>query len=675
MTPAERADQLRRLIRHHEERYYVLADPEIDDEAFDRLVEELDALEAAHPELVTPDSPTQRVAGRPVEGFATVDHAEPMLSLDNGYSEDELRAFDERVRKGLGQPDAGVGYFAELKIDGLSIAVTYEDGRLVKGVTRGDGVRGEDVTSNVRTIRAVPLRLRGDAPGRVEVRGEVYLPRASFERINREREGAGEPLFANARNSAAGTMRQLDPAIVARRGLSAFFYQLVPVTGPHAMTVASQQEALALVRGWGLPVERHGRPCNGVDEVLAFCREWADARHALDFDTDGVVVKVDALALRDVLGATSKFPRWALAFKFPAQQATTRLLRIDLQVGRTGAVTPVAVFEPVLLAGSTIQFATLHNEQEIARKDIRPGDIVLIEKGGDVIPKVVKPILSQRPAGEAEPARFVMPATCPVCGSALDKGEDEVVWRCDNASCPARLRRSLQHYASRRAMDIEGLGESLVDQLVATGLVGDFADLYALDGERLAALERMGEKSAANVLAQIEASRRRELWRLIFALGVRHVGERGAQALAVAFGTLDALMAAPEEQLVLVQDIGPVVAASLRHFFSQPRNLALIERLRRAGLNFGSSEPRVARPPASQVLAGRTFVLTGTLAGLTRDEARQLIEDRGGKVSGSVSRKTSYVVAGTEPGSKLEKATALGVTVLDEPAFRELLGI
>jgi DNA ligase (NAD+) len=684
MTPAARAEHLRQLIRHHEERYYVLADPEISDEAFDRLVKELEAIEAAHPELVTPESPTQRVAGRPAEGFLTVEHAEPMLSLDNGYTEDEVRAFDERVRKGLGGAVETVDYFAELKIDGLSIALTYEDGRLVRGVTRGDGVRGEDVTTNVRTIRAVPLRLRtagGEAPpAHVEVRGEVYLPRAAFERINREREEAGEALFANARNSAAGTMRQLDPAIVARRGLSAFFYQVVaPGTteageGGAAWAPRSQHEALARLRAWGLPVEPHGRPCAGVEAVLDYCREWADARQALQFDTDGIVIKVDEVARRQGLGATSKFPRWALAFKFPAQQATTTLLRIDLQVGRTGAVTPVAVFEPVLLAGSTIGFATLHNEQEIARKDIRPGDTVLVEKGGDVIPKIVKPILARRPTGEAAPAPFVMPTTCPVCGGPLEKADEEVVWRCENASCPARLRRSLQHYASRRAMDIEGLGESLVDQLVSTGLVHDFADLYALTPEQVAGLERMGAKSAANVLAQIEASRTRELWRLVFALGIRHVGERGAQGLARAFGTLDALMAAPEPALVQVEDVGPVVAASVRHFFDQARNRALVERLRAAGLHFGTPGD-AALTPASHELAGQTFVLTGTLAGMTREAASAEIEARGGKVAGSVSRKTSYVVAGEEAGSKLAKAQALGVPVLDEAAFRAMLGL
>jgi DNA ligase (NAD+) len=681
LTAAARAEELRALIRHHEERYYVLDDPEISDEAFDLLVKELEALEREHPELVTADSPTQRVAGRPVEGFETVEHLQPMLSLDNGYSEDELRAFDERVRRGLGEVGGPITYHVELKIDGLSISLTYQDGRLARGVTRGDGIRGEDVTANVRTIRAIPLRLNADPPGRIEIRGEVYLPRASFERLNRERQDNDEPVFANPRNAAAGTMRQLDPSAVARRGLSAFFYQIVPAgtfdsRSGAAEELSTQHATLQRLRSWGLPVEPNGRRCAGIDQVIEYCREWGERRGALNFDTDGVVVKVDALDLRTRLGATSKFPRWAIAFKFPAQQATTRLVRIDLQVGRTGSVTPVAVLEPVFLAGSTIQLATLHNAQEIARKDIRAGDLVLIEKGGDVIPKVVKPIVSQRAEGPAAPAPFVMPRDCPACGAPLHKPEEEVVWRCDNASCPARLRRSLQHFASRRAMNIDGLGEALVDQLVATGLVQDFADLYSLDVEAVAALDRMGRKSAANLIGQIDRSRQNELWRLVFALGIRHVGERGAQALARAFGSLDALMRATHDELLQVEDVGPVVAASVRDFFDGPENRALVDRLRAAGLNFGTA---VERPAAAgsvagpAPLAGKTFVLTGTLPTMTREEAQAAIESRGGRVSGSVSRKTAFVVAGADPGSKLEKARALGVPVLDEAAFRALL--
>jgi DNA ligase (NAD+) len=696
MRDAERIEELRRRIRHHEERYYILNDPEISDTEFDELVKALQALEREHPELVTPDSPTQRVAGRPVDGFATVAHAEPMLSLDNGYTEDELRAFDARVRKGLGS-DAAVTYLAELKIDGLSIALTYEDGVLVRGVTRGDGTRGEDVTSNVRTIRAVPLRLKDAPAGRLEVRGEIYLPRAAFERLNREREEQEEAPFANPRNAAAGTMRNLDPAQVARRGLSAFVYQLViPGEDGEAwwahhfgrdVSGRTQADALAVLRELGLPVEPHWRRCAGVDEVLAFCREWQDARHALDFDTDGVVIKVDDLGLRAQLGATSKFPRWALAFKFPAQQATTRLLRIELQVGRTGAVTPVAVLEPVLLAGSTISMATLHNEQEVARKDIRAGDMVLGEKGGDVIPKVVKALTSLRPDGPAAPAPFVMPSSCPVCGSGLQKPDEEVVWRCENPSCPARLRRSLQHFASRRAMNIEGLGEAIVDQLVEQGLVHDFADLYHLTGRQLAELvvtprdprsekarpRKLG-KVGTNLAAELEASKQADLWRLVHGLGIRHVGERGAQALADALGSLAAFLTATVERLQAVPDVGPVVAASVRAFFDEPRNRRLIARLQAAGVGTRVAEPRAAGTGAGpQPLAGQTFVLTGTLASMTREQAQDAIERLGGKVASSVSRKTNHVVVGSDPGSKADKARELGIPILDEQAFRRLI--
>lgn len=690
MTPEARVEDLRRQIRHHEERYYVLNDPEISDAEFDRLVKELEALEREHPSLVTPESPTQRVAGRPVEGFTTVEHAEPMLSLDNAYSESELREFDERVRKGLGSGEAPVAYVAELKIDGLSIALTYDHGRLVRGVTRGDGVRGDDVTSNVRTIRAIPLKLRGDVPARCEVRGEVYLPRAAFDRVNRERELAEEPLFANPRNAAAGAMRNLDPQLVAQRGLSGFTYQLIVpglaeerVADAEGVTIATdtQSGVLDRLRSWGLPVEPHHRRCQGVEAVVEFCREWADRRHALDFETDGVVVKVDELALRTKLGSTAKFPRWALAFKFPAQQATTLLREIKLQVGRTGAVTPVAVLEPVLLAGSTITYATLHNEEEIRRRDIRPGDRVLVEKGGDVIPKVVKAIESERPAGL--PA-WEMPRTCPVCESPLHREEGEVVWRCDNASCPARLRQSLRHFASRRAMDIEGLGEAVIDALVSAGRVTTFSDLYTLTDAELASLalrgskdgesRRLGAKVAAKLLAQIDRSRAHDLWRLVHALGIRHVGERGAQALARAFGELPVIMAASEEALQEVPDVGPVVAASVRAFFDAPENGELVARLRAAGLNMGAPVAREAPDDTSSApFAGQTFVLTGTLSTMTREEAQAAIERLGGKVTSSISKSTDWLVVGENAGSKLQKARALGVEILDEPTFRERL--
>jgi DNA ligase (NAD+) len=675
---AARIHDLRQLIRRHEELYYIQSAPEISDQEFDDLLHELEALEAAHPGLVTPDSPTQRVGGRIAEGFATVEHKVPMLSLDNAYNEDELRAFDERVRKGGGLGDQRVAYVAEMKIDGLSIALTYEDGRLVRGATRGDGSRGEDVTINVRTIRAIPLILRDGPRGRIEVRGEVYLPRVAFERINREREQAGEELYANPRNSAAGTMRNLEPGLVAKRGLGAFTYQIVS----DEVLQPSHSETLTAMKQWGLPVEPHWQHCDGVEALVAFCHEWADKRRTLSFDTDGVVIKVDELALRAKLGATAKFPRWASAFKFPAQQANTKLLRIAVNVGRTGAVTPYALLDPVFLAGSTISMATLHNAEDVARKDLRDGDTVIIEKGGDVIPKVVAPVLGLRPP-DAKP--WVMPTVCPVCDSTLHRDEEAVVWRCENTSCPARLRRSLEHFASRSAMNIEGLGESLVDQLLAQGLVHDFADLYHLSADTLqdivvtprdpkserAVPRRLG-KVGRNVAGQIERSKSNDLWRLVYALGIRHVGEKAAATLARYLRTMDRLMEASEEELQTVPEIGPVVAASVRAFAEEPRNRALIDKLKRAGVNTLSQAPEPTREPVGR-LAGKVFVLTGTLASMTREEATETLERLGARVAGSVSKKTSYVIAGSDAGTKLEKAQKLGIETLDEEGFRALI--
>lgn len=677
--PLSRIARLRGEIRHHEERYYIDNDPEITDDAFDALLKELEALEREHPDLVTPDSPTQRVGGRPVEGFETAEHLAPMLSLDNGYTEEELRAFDERVRRGAGElvgPGVPIDYVAELKIDGLSIALTYDDGVLTRGVTRGDGTRGEDVTSNVRVIRPIPLSLGGAPSGRLEVRGEIYLPRTAFERVNREREERDETPFANPRNAAAGAMRNLDPTHVARRGLRAYLYQLV-IAGER--DDERHSDTLERLRRWRLPVEPNWRVCRGLDELLAYCHHWRDARHSLEFDTDGVVIKVNDLRLREHLGSTTKFPRWALAFKFPAEQAITRLRQIQVNVGRTGAATPFAVLDPVQLGGTTISLATLHNEQEIVRKDFREGDHVLIEKGGDVIPKVVRVELSRR--SDPPPAVWRMPAECPSCGSALQKPDEEVVWRCMNSSCPAKIRRVLEHFASRRAMNIEGLGEALVDQLVTRGLVRDFADLYRLDRPALADLttpparpghkpRRLGEKVADKVLAQIARSRTNEFWRVIFGIGIRHVGERGAQALARAFGSLDALLAASTESLTTVPDIGPVVARSVRAFLDESHNVEVLERLRGAGVNMDAG---AAGPPAPGRLAGKTFVLTGALDTMSRDEAAAAIERLGGKVVASVSRKTSYLVVGHEAGSKLDKARQLGVPLLAEDAFKALI--
>jgi len=691
VNAAERIAELRREIRFHEERYYVLNDPEIADAEFDALMQELERLEAENPDLVTTDSPTQRVSGRPAAGFETVEHAEPMLSLDNAYSEEELREFDARVRRGLaaaGEAAEQVDYVAELKIDGLSLALTYENGTLVRGATRGDGVRGEEVTSNVRTIRAIPLKLRGKHhAGRIEVRGEVYLPRKVFERINKEKADAGEPLFANPRNAAAGTMRNLDPALVAKRGLSAWMYQLVGAdlkVGPytHAEPLRPDVEAdlqvgrtthartLEALKDWGLPVEPHWTRCQGVDALVEFCREWEDKRRSLDFDTDGVVIKLDRIDLRARLGTTSKFPRWAVAFKFPAEQKTTLLKSIEVNVGRTGAVTPFAMLDPVFVSGSTVSMATLHNADDIARKDIRAGDWVIVEKAGDVIPRVVGPILGKRPA-DSKP--WVMPTTCPRCGSTLHREEEEAVWRCENTSCPAKLQRGLEHFASRGAMNIEGLGESLIAQVIAAGLVHDYADVYALTAEKLEALERMGKKSAAKVIAQVEKSRTNELWRLIYGLGIRHVGERASQVLARAFGSMDALCAATTEQLQGTPEIGPVLAESVRSWLDEPRNRELIDRLRAAGVNMEVPEDQRTAAAAPGRLTGKTYVITGTLASMSREQATAALERLGAKVANSVSGKTTGVVIGAEPGSKADKARTLGVPVLDEAAFLELI--
>jgi DNA ligase (NAD+) len=669
VDPTSRIDELRKRIRYHEERYYIDSSPEISDAEFDELLRELQNLERDHPDLVTADSPTQRVGGRAAEGFASVRHAEPMLSLDNAYNEEELRAFDDRVRRGLDGVQGPVRYVGELKIDGLSIALQYRDGRLMRGATRGDGTTGEDVTANVRTINDIPHTLKGGPKGTIEIRGEVYLPRKEFERTNNEREAAGEPRFANPRNAAAGAMRNLDPEHVKKRGLRAFLYQLVSAAG----TSTTHAELLRSLKDWGLPVEPHWKALNGIEEVTAFCREWSEKRagatRILPFDTDGVVVKLDGIALRGKLGATAKFPRWAVAFKFPPEQAETLLQKVDINVGRTGAVTPFAVLEPVLIAGTTVSMATLHNANEVARKDVRDGDRVIVEKAGDIIPQVVRVVNPDRPNRSP---RWVMPVHCPRCDSALVRAEDEAVWRCENTSCPAKLQRGLEHFAARHAMNIEGLGESLIARLIADGLIASYADVYKLTGERLERVERMGKKSAANLIDQIERSKTRDFWRLIYGLGIRHVGERGAQALGGAFGTMDALLAASREQLQAVSDIGPVVAAAVRDYLDQPQNRALIAELAAAGLKMDAP---LATANVPGPLSGKTFVLTGSLSSLSREAAAEAIQSRGGKVAGSVSKKTNYVVAGADPGSKLAKAEALGVTILGEAAFRDLVGL
>ena len=655
----ERAEELRRLILYHEKKYYVDNDPQISDAEFDRLVKELAGLEALFPVLVTPESPTQRVGEKPAEGFPAVVHRTPMLSIDNGYDEDEIREFEARVRKLL--PDRDLAYTAELKIDGLGISIVYRDGKFSRAVTRGDGVRGDDVSANVKTIRAVPLVI--DAPGEVEVRGEVYMPFASFRRLNAEREERGEPLFANPRNAAAGSIRLLDPKEVAGRNLNVFLYYLT-VEGEEE---DGQWSSLRRLKELGFPANPHSRFCPALDDVLAYYKEWAGKRDSLDYDADGIVVKVDAAADRRELGTTARSPRWAISYKFPARQATTRVNDIVIQVGRTGALTPVAVLEPVRLSGTVISRSTLHNEDEIRRKDVRVGDIVLIERSGDVIPSVVA-VMKERRKGRLR--TFVWPKKCPSCGSAVFRPEGEVISRCVNASCPARLREAVLHFAARRAMDVDGLGEAVVDQLLAAGLVKTIPDLYGLRYDDLVGLERMGPKSSRNLLDEIEASKGRDLARLVFALGIRHVGEKLAQTLAARFRTLEALEGAKAEDLVQVEDVGPKVAESVLFFFAQPEAKELVRRLRQAGVNTAARADDGGEKP----LAGQVFVITGTLSGLSRDEARELLEKLGAEVGSSVTRKTTALVVGGSPGSKLDKARELGVRTLGEAEFRELVG-
>jgi len=658
-------EKLRAEIRHHEYRYYVLSEPEISDFEFDGLMRRLQELEAQHPELLRPDSPSQRVGGLPAEEFLKVRHSSPMLSLDNTYSVDDLRDFDRRVRELAGREN--VEYVAELKLDGLSLALTYEDGALVHGVTRGDGTTGEDVTANVRTIRSVPLRVdtrKLEAvgnPRRFEVRGEVIMTLKSFEETNARREGAGEPKFANPRNSAAGTMRQLDPRIVAERKLDMFLYFLTVNGRP---PLAEHEKNLAALARLGFKVNPHRKLCKSFDDLLAYIQEWESRRDSLDYEIDGIVVKVNDARLWEELGTTAKSPRWAVAFKYPARQATTIVKDIRPQVGRTGTLTPVADLEPVDVGGVTVSHATLHNMDEIERLGVKIGDTVLIQRAGEVIPQVVKVMKSA-----ADGREFKMPKKCPVCGGDVHRSEGEVAYRCVNAACPARLKESLLYFAGRRAMNIDGLGDKLVDQLVDKGIVRDVADLYSLSQQQVAELERMGEKSAQNLVEEIENSKKAELARLIFALGIRFVGERTGQLLAEHFGSLDKLAKASEEELLQVEEVGPRVSEAIREFFGEKRNRAVIEKLRKAGLQF---EQKVVRKTEGK-LAGKQFVLTGTLPTYSRDEAKRLIEEAGGRVIGSVSKKTDYVVVGADAGSKLDKAKSLGVKTIDEAELVKLL--
>ena len=676
LSAPERAAALRELLHAHAHRYYVLDDPSIPDAEYDKLFAELQAIEAAHPELLTPDSPTQRVLGKVLDGFTPVRHAVPMLSIrtETDTEASGAEAFDARIRRELGLPetDPPVAYAAELKFDGLAINLRYEHGVLVTAATRGDGEQGEDVTQNIRTVGQIPLRLHGAAPEVLEVRGEVYMRRDDFEALNERQRAKGEKTFVNPRNAAAGAVRQLDPAIAAQRPLSFFAYGLGEVKGWDVP--ATHCTMLDALQALGLPVCAHrtvALGATGPNGLVAFHQRMGALRDTLPFDIDGIVYKVDSRALQERLGFVSREPRWAVAHKYPAQEQLTQVDGIDIQVGRTGKLTPVARLKPVFVGGVTVTNATLHNLFELRRKRVRIGDTVIVRRAGDVIPEVVGVVAGERPAYVPN---FRMPAHCPVCGSTVVREPGEVDHRCTGGLfCAAQRKQALLHFAQRRAVEVEGLGDKLVDQLVDGGLVRTLPDLYKLGVMKLAALDRMADKSAQNIVAALEKSKQTTLPRFLFGLGIRHVGEATAKDLARHFGQIDRIMDAPEEQLLAVRDVGPVVARSIRTFFDQPHNREVVEQLRAAGVTWTEHEPSAAADAATLPLFGKTLVLTGTLPTLSREEAKALIEEAGGKVAGSVSKKTHYVVAGEEAGSKLEKAQSLGVPVLDEAGLQALL--
>ena len=658
--PAQEAEELREQLRHHEHLYYVLDQPEIGDAEYDALMRRLQELEQRHPALAAPDSPTERVGGKPREGFVKVRHSSPMTSLDNALNEAELRDFDRRVRELLGVEP--YRYVAELKMDGLSMAAVYREGRLTQAVTRGDGEVGEDVTGNARTIRSLPLRVK-TGPAAFEVRGETVMNRSAFERLNAERDERGLSRFANPRNAAAGSLRVLEPRVTAERRLDYYAYFLLADGQP---ALPTQWEALDELTRLGFKVNPRRQICQTMDDVLAFCAHWEARRDDLPYDIDGVVVKVDSVAQQRALGFTARAPRWAIAFKYAARQAVTVVEGIEVQVGRTGALTPVALLKPVEVGGVTVSRATLHNEDEIERLSLEIGDDVVIERSGDVIPKVVRVH-----AQGSYRRKFRMPEQCPVCGGAVARAEDEAASRCINTNCSARLKESILHFASRGVMNIDGMGDVLVDQLVDRGMVASVADLYDLTLEKLLTLDRMGPKSAGNVIRNIEKSKKNPMPRVLAALGIRFVGERTAELMAEEFGSLDVIATAGLERLQAAPEVGPKVAESVFQFFREPRNIELLDRLRAAGLRFEHQ----SRRPIGGPLAGLTFVLTGTLPSLTREEAKRLIEGSGGKVSGSVSKKTNYVVAGEDPGAKLTEARTLGVQTLNEAQLLELIKI
>lgn len=655
---SKRINELRQELRKHEYHYYVLDEPLVSDAEYDQLMQELRQLENEYPEQITPDSPTQRVGGQAAEKFTPVIHRRPLLSLDNAFSLAELQEFNRRVSRVA----AAISYMAELKIDGVSIVLVYQDGVLVNAATRGDGLVGEDVTNNIKTIRNIPLRLR-DNLSRLEVRGEIYMPKQEFLRLNQEKEEKGEKVFANPRNATAGSIRQLDPGITASRALAAFIYDIIYIEGQE---IYNQQEALDFLKQQGFSVNPEARYCNDIDAVYAYSQEYQERRHDLPYEIDGVVIKLNPMAERETLGQTAKSPRWAIAYKFPAEEKETRLLAVEINVGRTGIIAPTAILEPVSLAGTTVSRASLHNFDLLREKDIRVGDLVLVHKAGDIIPEIIKPIAELRQGREQ---KIEPPGNCPACGSRVIRFEGEVAYRCENINCPARLKESLIFFASRPAMDIDGLGPSVIDQLVEKKVVEKVDDLYYLTEDDIASLDRMGAKSASNLIQAIADSKARPLYRLVTALGIRHVGSRTARILTAHIYEIDRFNEVSEEQLMSIPEIGPRMAESIVKFFREPRNQETIARLKAAGVNTMEVEGSTGLKP----LAGKTFVLTGTLESLTRNEASEKIEALSGKVSGSVSKKTNYVVAGSEPGSKYDKALQLGVTILTEEQFLKML--
>jgi len=655
---SERMNELRQELRKHEYHYYVLDDPLVSDAEYDQLMQELRQIENMHPELITPDSPTQRVGGQATEKFKPVIHRRPLLSLDNAFSLADLQEFHRRINRVV----AAFSYMAELKIDGVSIVLIYQDGLLVNAATRGDGLVGEDVTNNIKTIRSIPLRLR-DNLSRLEVRGEIYMPKQEFLRLNQEKEEKGEKVFANPRNAAAGSIRQLDPGITASRALAAFIYDIIHIEGQE---INNQQETLDFLKQQGFPVNPEARYCADIEAVYAYSQEYQERRHDLPYEIDGVVIKLNPFAERETLGQTAKSPRWAIAYKFPAEEKETRLLAVEINVGRTGIIAPTAILEPVALAGTTVSRASLHNFDLLREKDIRVGDMVLVHKAGDIIPEIIKPIVEKRQGREPE---IEPPASCPACGSQVVRFQGEVAYRCENINCPARLKESLIFFASRSAMDIDGLGPAVIDQLVEKKLVEKVDDLYYLQEEDITSLDRMGAKSASNLIRAIADSKARPLYRLVTALGIRHIGSKTARQLTAHIHDIDEFSEVSEEQLMSIPEIGPKMAESIVKFFREPRNQATIARLKAVGANTVEAESSGGLKP----LAEKTFVLTGTLESLTRNEASEKIEALGGKVSSSVSKKTDYVVAGFEPGSKYDKAIQLGVTILTEEEFLNML--